>query len=327
MNTKPPYSITSPSENHIEGLQKLWAEAFGDADDFIRLFFDTTHSPDRCLVAFLGDEVLGALYWFDCEYQGQKLAYLYGVATVKKYRGMGVCHSLMAEYHSHLSALGYAGGILVPENRILFSFYRKLGYEVCSYVREFTCVAEKGDIRLHPLTKEQYATLRRKLLPENGVIQEGENLAFLQTYAQFYVGFNCRDASQQAHFLDELMENCVTAGNMCPKSFFENPLSTANDDYDAVFLLATYREENTLHGIELLGNPAGAAYIVHELCCSKGIFRTPVTSRPTGNFHTQETFCSASTFHISGDNLPFAMYHPLGNDHIAPPLYFGIAFD
>jgi len=243
MNTKVPYSIGHPSETHLEGLQALWIEAFGDTKHFIRLFFDSAYSPKRCLAAFLGGKVVGTLYWFDCEYQGKKLAYLYAVATAKEYRGMGICHSLMTTCHCQLSSFGYTGVLLVPGNGDLSSFYQGLGYEMCSYVREFSCTAEDGEICLRPITREQYAGLRRKFLPDNSVIQEGENLDFLQTYAQFYVGSNCRDGS-------------VPTGNMLPE----------------IFLLAAYREENTLHGIELLGNPTPASHIVSELGCSKGIF-------------------------------------------------------
>jgi len=249
MNTKPSYSITKPSEKHLDGLQTLWAEAFGDTKHFIQLFFDIAYSPNRCLVALVGDDVGGALYWFDCEYQGKKLAYLYAVATAKQYRGMGICHSLMTACHNHLSDCGYAGVLLVPGNEDLYSFYRGLGYEVCSYVREFDCVAKKGTLSLQSLTKEQYAKLRRKFLPENGVIQEGENLDFLQTYARFYVGSNY-------------------------------------EGEDASFLLAAYQEGNTLHGVELLGHPTEASHIVHALGYSKGIFRTPGDDLPFAMYHS-----------------------------------------
>lgn len=266
MNTKLPYSINAPEENHLEELQKLWAEAFDDTANFIQLFFDTAYSSNRCLIAVLGDSVIGALYWFDCQYQGKKLAYLYAVSTAKKYRGMGICHSLMTACHSHLSTLGYAGVLLVPGNEDLYSFYRSLGYEVCSYVREIHCAAKNGKLHLRSITKELYTELRPKFLPDNGVIQAGENLDFLQTYAQFYMGSNY-------------------------------------EDEDASFLLAAYQEGNNLHGIELLGNPSDARYIIHALDCTAGTFRTP------------------------GDNLPFAMYHSLGNNPIDSPIYFGIAFD
>lgn len=269
MNTKLTYCITSPADHHLKGLQQLWAEAFEDTPYFIQLFFDTAFSPNRCLITLLEDEVVGTLYWFDCEYQGLKLAYLYGVSTAKKHRGMGICHKLIDHCHQQLSASGYTGVLLVPGSTDLYSFYGRLGYETCSYIREFDCMAEKGDAYLHLITKEEYAILRRKFLPEHAVIQEGENLNFLETYVQFYVGCNVSNLSQQI----------------------------------PDFILAAYREDTTLHGVELLGNSAVTPHIVHELGCGKGIFRTP------------------------GNDFPFAMYHSLGNEPIDFPVYFGLAFD
>jgi len=287
-------------------MKNLWAEAFGDTVDFIQLFFDTGYSPDRCLVALFEGKVVGALYWFDCEYQEKKLAYLYAVATAKTCRGMGICHNLIAACHSHLAASGYAGVLLVPGNEDLFSFYRNLGYEICSYVREFECIAEKGELFLHSITKEQYAKLRRKFLPANGVIQEEENLAFLQTYAQFFVGCNCEDVSPQSFLLEEPIENFVP---------------DRNNDYCDFFLLAAYREGTTLHGIELLGNPSDASHIVHELGCIKGNFRTPRTSHTSGISSISESLPTQES------KFPFAMYHPLDDVPVDLPVHFGFAFD
>lgn len=72
----------------------------------------------------------------------------------------------------------------------------------------------------------------------------------------------------------------------------------AGDD----FLLAAYAEDNTLHGIELLGNTSAASGIVKALNCTEGCFRIP------------------------GQATPFAMYHPV-TENVPAPGYFGFAFD
>lgn len=235
MITKPTYSISTPLENHLNRLQKLWTEAFRDTPDLIQMFFDTAYSSARCLIASSKDEVLAALYWFDCEYQGQKLAYLYAVATAKKYRGMGICHKLMEQCHIHLSASDYAGVLLVPRTKALYSFYASLGYKICSHIKEFHCTAEEGNITLLPINRQQYASLRRSFLPKNAVIQEGENLAFLQTYAQFYVGCNnfLLAAYQEKSILHgiELLGNSDAASTIvsslgCNKGIFRIPVTS-----------------------------------------------------------------------------------------------------
>ena len=68
------------------------------------------------------------------------------------------------------------------------------------------------------------------------------------------------------------------------------------------FLLAAYSEENTLYGVELLGNRDIAPGIVTALGCNAGKFRMP------------------------GMDKPFAMIHLLTETAMIPQ-YFGFAFD
>lgn len=68
------------------------------------------------------------------------------------------------------------------------------------------------------------------------------------------------------------------------------------------FLLAAFREGDTLHGRELLGNRDAAPGILKALGFSRGVFRTP------------------------GQDLPFAMFLPLEAGAEVPG-YFGLAFD
>lgn len=170
-------------------LRLLWKQAFGDPKDFIHSFFRVAYSPKRCRCVYEQDALAAMLYWFDCSWDGQRLAYIYAVATDTAFQGRGFCRALMEDTHRHLKALGYSGCILVPRTRELFSMYEKMGYRTCSHVREFTCHAGTP-VTLRRIGAEEYAALRRQYLPENGVVQEGEALALLQTYSAFYTGKN-----------------------------------------------------------------------------------------------------------------------------------------
>ena len=181
-------NIDYPSPDQLDGLQKLWQEAFGDDDAFVEQFYTYGFAPDRCRCLTVEGQIAAALYWFDCSYQGKPLAYLYGVATAKAHRGKGLCRILTENTHSHLKYLGYTGEILVPAEDDLFQMYEKMGYAPCSSVSEFTCVAGDMPVALRSIDAEEYCRLRREFLPENGVLQEGDNLNFLQTLADFYAG-------------------------------------------------------------------------------------------------------------------------------------------
>ena len=181
-------NIDYPAQSQMDDLRALWQEAFGDDEAFLDNFYTYGFTPDRCRCLSVDGHVAAALYWFDCSVDGRPLAYLYGVATAKAYRGKGLCRALMENTHEHLKYLGYSGAILVPNGDKLFRMYEKMGYEVCASVAEFNCTAGLDAAQLRQVDAEEYSRLRREFLPENGVVQEGDNLQFLQTMADFYAG-------------------------------------------------------------------------------------------------------------------------------------------
>ena len=172
-------NTTAPAECQIPGLRRLWQAAFGDTDDFLDDFFSTAYAPYRCRCVVENGEIAAALYWFDCTCEGQKLAYIYAVATDPAYRNQGLCRRLMADTHAHLKKLGYAGAMLLPQDPGLRRMYGTMGYETCTQVREFTCEAAGDPAPLTELTTEAFAERRKVMLSAGSVIQEGENLSYL----------------------------------------------------------------------------------------------------------------------------------------------------
>ncbi len=180
--------IDNPTPRQAPRLLSLWKEIFGEYSGFWETFLDTAFSPRRCRCLFLEEEIGASLCWLDCEYEGQKLAYLYAVLTHPGHRGQGLCRTLLADTHDHLKKLGYAGAMLVPADKGLRRMYEKLGYQECTRVCEFSSRAGAEKMPLRTIGGAEYGALRRNFLPEGGVIQEGENLALLAGNAQFYLG-------------------------------------------------------------------------------------------------------------------------------------------
>lgn len=180
--------IDFPQAEQLPQLRSLWREAFGDGNEFLDLFFESGFSPERCRCVTLDGQIAAALYWFDCHCDGRKLAYLYAIATRESCRSKGLCAALMANTHALFTQKGYAGAILVPGDEGLFRMYGKMGYETCSYISEKTFSSNEKPLPLRSVSREEYARLRRQLLPTGGVIQEGENLTFLEKLTAFYAG-------------------------------------------------------------------------------------------------------------------------------------------
>ena len=180
--------IDTPKLSDLPALRGLWREAFGDSNQFLDLFFSTAFDIERSRCITVDGIIVSALYWFECSYEEKRIAYIYAVATAKAYRGRGFCSALMEDTHRHAASLGYEGVILVPGSSELFRFYEKLGYTTCGYVSEFNCSASVVKAELRQLDADEYAKLRRVFLPKGGVVQENENIKFLQTQATFYAG-------------------------------------------------------------------------------------------------------------------------------------------
>lgn len=180
-------TIDKPSSVHRHGLRLLWQEAFGDPEQSIDAFFETAFSPERCRCVFRWETVAAALYWLDCSCNGKKIAYIYAVAVGKEFRGQGLCKALMEDTHRHLLQAGYELAVLVPSDVGLRQMYGKLGYENFGGMDCIHAVAGEK-IPLRPLDAVEYGTLRKSLLPEGGILQEGVTLEYLGKFAQFYAG-------------------------------------------------------------------------------------------------------------------------------------------
>ena len=182
-------NTTAPADSLIPSLRDLWKAAFGDTDAFLDDFFSTAYAPHRCRCIVMDGKAAAALYWLDCSCEGRKLAYIYAVATHPHHRGKGLCRTLMSETMEVLKQGSYDGVVLVPQKPGLIRMYASMGFTPCSGVTEFHVMA--GDpIPVRKIGVEEFAQLRRNFLPQNGVIQENENLPFLSTQVCFYAGKN-----------------------------------------------------------------------------------------------------------------------------------------
>lgn len=177
-----------PSAADIPALRRLWKIAFEDSDSFLDVFFDSAFSPDRCRCIWENGALAAALYWFDCRVGAQKTAYIYAVATDPDFRGRGLCRALMTDTAALLQSRSYASALLVPGDEGLSRMYGAMGYIPCTQVREFSCTAGENATAIRTLSPEEYAKQRQEQLPAGGVVQDGDNLVFLQKLANFYAG-------------------------------------------------------------------------------------------------------------------------------------------
>lgn len=172
----------------IPQLIQLWKSVFGEYDGFWELFRVIAFLPEHCWCITENGQVIAGLYWFDCSCGNDKIAYVYAVVTNPAHRGRGLCRKLMEDVHALLKARGYDSVMLVPADEDLREMYRKLGYKDCTAVGKLSCAAGETAVEIHNVGTEEFAVLRRELLPENAVLQEGLQLPFLAAQAQLFAG-------------------------------------------------------------------------------------------------------------------------------------------
>ena len=186
----------------------LWQQAFGDSKAFIEGFFRTGFSPDRCRFLEKDGALAAILYWFDCRWNGKKVAYIYAVATDEQFRGQGLCRQLMEDTHRHLRYLDYDGAALVPAAAGLFQMYEKMGYRgFCPMVCK-TVSAGGEPVAVRRISPEQYAALAKTWLPGGSVVPGAEMLSFYGTYGQFYAfdgGCFCAARERDTLYIQEFL--------------------------------------------------------------------------------------------------------------------------
>jgi len=230
----------------IADLKRLWQEAFGDSVETVEAFFATGFSEDRFNCILEQGVPVSALYWFDCMLDGNKIAYIYAVATAKSHQGKGFAHKLMESTHAILKEKEYAGAILVPGSEKLFDFYKEIGYRVATKVEEFSAVATDLPVFISEITPAEYAAWRRIYLPEGGVLQEWEALSYLATYTKFYKGEDfllSATKEKDTLLVHEILGNTNYSGNiLCALACRAGRFRTPGADRDFAMFLP-FRED------------------------------------------------------------------------------------
>ncbi len=224
-------NIKAPRPCDYAALRALWQEAFLDSDAFLDYFWANAFSPDRTRCLYFRGEPAAALYWFDCEYGGGRVAYLYAIATSAKHRGRGFCSALLSDTHAHLASLGYIASMLVPASDKLFDFYSFRGYKVCTYINSIEGERGNTPFDIRRIDTEEYAKLRREMLPRDSVIEEGACLAVLAEGAELYRGegvlLACRKRGSSLYGIELLGDSSNIPGILdflnCESGIFNTP--------------------------------------------------------------------------------------------------------
>ena len=115
--------IRFATEKECEQIVSLWQEAFGDSREWVLLYLE--ENIENVLIYEESGQVFGMLSLLRVSYKERAGFYVYGVATGKAHRSMGVSTKLL-EHAKKLAGDGFL--VLVPRNQGLFEFYKGRGF-------------------------------------------------------------------------------------------------------------------------------------------------------------------------------------------------------
>ena len=153
-------------------LKQLWMDCFGDAEDYVNLYFAHAFVPENVFV-LREPEIATMLISFPVRWiapDGDELpgAYLYAVCTDPARRGKGLCKLLMHQSEQALKARGCAFTCLRAASAGLEAMYRRMGYSSRFTNRELVVSAspeaEPQAVSCQRLTPTQYYNLRQLAL-------------------------------------------------------------------------------------------------------------------------------------------------------------------
>lgn len=163
-------------------LRQIWAECFGDSEDYINLFFERRFLTVPTYVCEEQQEIVSMVTLIPGQVKSPeehyKVQYVYALATKKTQQKKGYASKLLAYVVAHPMEKG-ALTILVPADNTLFSYYERQGFHTVGYkntivVSKEQLLNEKTSqvmISYAELTPETYYQLRQKAFRDIGYLE------------------------------------------------------------------------------------------------------------------------------------------------------------
>lgn len=142
--------IRYSNKNDINGIIRLWNEAFGDSEKEIRFFLDSCYKPHNTIIYEADGEIASMLFLLegdmhigDVDYPSY---YLYAACTLKKFRGRGIMAHLLDFAKKTATDRDKSFICLRPGEKSLFDFYEKFGYKSVFKVKKVTADVDKSEL-------------------------------------------------------------------------------------------------------------------------------------------------------------------------------------
>lgn len=201
--------IHKASEKHKEQIITLWNKAFGDKAESVRTYLDTI--LEYIFVYADEDTVKGMMTVLPVSLEKKNGGYIYAVATDEKFRGQGVCRTLIESVKANKN---YDFLVLVPQNEGLFALYEKMEFKKSAAERKkemYIADDIKSEALMEEITAGEYESVRNDYFGEENIIKWGEEmLSFSQKmYNGKFYKVTSEDEKESYAFLYATKESVV----------------------------------------------------------------------------------------------------------------------
>ncbi len=124
--------IRQATDNDIPALKAIWQEGFDDPLNYVDFLYNEVLKTSDTFVFEVDGRAVSMMIAIPTELvyrdKSVKAIYVYGAATLKKYRGKGIMTAMLRHAEDFARAAGCALSVLVPGEKYLFKYYQKRGY-------------------------------------------------------------------------------------------------------------------------------------------------------------------------------------------------------
>lgn len=143
-----------------KAIRYLWDIAFGEDIAFNDYFFENIFIPEYTLIIEEAGCILSMAQTLPYRLRGVgDITYIYGAATDPAFRGQGLMRRLLEYSFEKDKAKGAAASALIPAEKGLFDYYKKIGYETQFYINKYTYIPNKAFGIIKKASKEDIPRL------------------------------------------------------------------------------------------------------------------------------------------------------------------------
>lgn len=114
----------------------LWNICFNENLRFTNWFFNNIYKSKQTLVYKQNNEIISMIQMIPIKIYGYNITYIYGACTLPKYQNQGLMKQLLLKSFNIDNSNNVKASVLIPQNKKLFDFYKKFGYQKNFYINK-----------------------------------------------------------------------------------------------------------------------------------------------------------------------------------------------